>query len=142
MSSTVLVFSADELRGNIIKKILNRSGFESLFFNRILDAGGAIAQHAPGIVIFDTDSCFLEEINHMRNLCRMLEHTVAIVLGEAAVIDRFEGPFIRKDLCLSDPFDPELIITKVKEIISLQEKKKHAESETLEKDLKHFLNLE
>ncbi len=142
MASTILVFSTDQLRGNIIKKILNRNGFEFLFFNRILEAGDAIARHTPGIVIFDTDSCFLEETNHLRNLCQTLEHTVTILLGETVVIDRFEGPFTRRDLCLPDPFDPELIITKVKEIISLQEEKRSAENDTLEKDLKHFLNLE
>lgn len=142
MSSTVLVFSADELRGNILKRILSRSGFESLFFHRILEAGGAIAQHGPDIVIFDTVGCFAEEINHLRNLCRTPARTVAVVLGSAAVLESFEGPLIRRDLCLPEPFDPELIITKLKEITMSQEEKRSAESDTLEKDLKHFLNLE
>lgn len=138
----VLVFSADELRGNILKRILIRSGFEFLFFHRILKAGGAIAQHGPDIVIFDTVGCFAEEINYLRNLGRTPARTVAIVLGSAAVLERFEGPFIHQDLCLPDPFDPELIITKLKEITMLQKEKRSAESDTLEKNLKHFLNLE
>ena len=116
MSLTVLVFSADELRSNIIRTILSRSGFESLFFRRVLEAGRAIAQQGPDIVIFDTVGCFAEEIKNLRNLCRTQAHTVAMVLGSAAVLERFDGILIRSDLCLTEPLDPELIITKIKEI--------------------------
>ena len=146
MSSTVLVFSADELRcklrGNIIKKILSRSGIESLFFHRILVSGQVIAHHDPDVVIFDTVGCLAEEINYLRNLCRTPARTAAILLGSAEVLEGFEGPFIRRDLCLDEPFDPELIITKLKEFLLLQEEKRDGESDALEKNLKHFLNLE
>ena len=140
MSDKVSVFSADDLRGKIVEKVLNRNGFECLIFNRILEAGGAIAQHAPKVVIFDTESCFSEELNHLKNICQTLKHTVAIVLGEGVVIDRFKGPLIRKTLCLPDPLNPELIATKVKELVA-QKKKRLNGSDTLEKTLKKFLNL-
>ena len=148
MSSRVLVFSADELRGKIINKVLDRNGFECLIFNRFLEAGGVIARHAPEVVIFDTENCFSEEINHLRNICRSLEHDSAIVLGKSAVIDRFEGPLTREALCIPDPIDPELIAAKVKEKISQPKKKKkegwrtHTGSDSLEKIMKHFLNLD
>ena len=139
MSDKVLVFSADELRGKIVKKVLNRNGFECLLFNQMLEAGGAIAQHAPPVVVFDTESCFSEEINRLRKICRTLKRAVAIVLGEAVVIERFKGRPFRKSLCLPDPFDPELIAVKVDEIIS--QKKRRVGSDTLEKTLKSFLNI-
>lgn len=139
MSDKILVFSADELRWKIIKKVFDRNGFECLIFNRILEAGAAIARHAPKVVIFDTESCFSEEIDHLRKICRRLKRTVAIVLGEAGVIERFKGPLTRKTLCLPDPFDPELIAAKVKEIIT--QKKRRAGSDTLETTLKKMLNL-
>jgi len=139
VSDKVLVFSADELRGKIIKKVLNRNGFECLLFNQILEAGGAITQHAPPVVVFDTESCFSEEINRLRKICRTLKRAVAIVLGEAVVIERFKGRPFRKSLCLPDPFDPELIAVKVHEITV--QKKRRAGSDTLEKTLKSFLNI-
>ncbi len=141
MSAPILIFSADALRGNIALKILNRSGFETLLFNRILEAGREIAQHMPRLVIFNTDSCFSEEIDHLKNLCRTLEHTRAIVLGKTAVIDSFKGPCVDKDLCLSDPFDPDHMLTKVKQIITRQTRKEHTAVDTLENDLKQLLNL-
>lgn len=145
MACRVLVFSADELRGKIVNKVLIRNGFDCRIFNRILEAGGAIAEHAPGIVILDTESCFSEEINHLRSICRTLKRSFAIVLGEASVIDGFKG---QKTLCLPDPVDPELIITKAKQIISQQQQKKKKKkerctgSDTLEKTLKEFLNID
>ena len=98
MSDNILVFSADELRGKIIRKVLNRNGFECLLFNQILEAGGAIAQHCPPVVVFDTESCFSEEINRLRSICRTLKRAVAIVLGEADVVEKFEGPPFRRIL--------------------------------------------
>jgi DNA-binding response OmpR family regulator len=142
VSYPVLIFSADELRGGITQKILKRSGFEVLLLSKILGARDTIAKHAPSVVIFDTYGCFSEEINQIRNLCRTLDHTVVIVLGDPSIMDRFEGPGIRKELCLSDPLDPELIASKVKEVFSSKAKEKRSESGALEGDLKHFLKLD
>lgn len=139
MSHRVLIFSAAELRGKIIEKVLSRNGFECLIFNRILEAAGAISGHAPKVVIFDTEGCFPEEIHHLRKICGTLKHTVAVVIGGAMVIEGFGGHFTRKILCLADPLDPELICEKVRETIL--RKKRCIGSETLEKTLKRFLNL-
>lgn len=137
----ILVFSADALRGNILKKILGRIGVEFLFFDRMLEADSTVAKHTPDIVIFDTNGCFPDEVNHVRNLCRTLEQPAAIVLGEAAVIHSFEGPFSSKNRCLPDPLDPERIVAMVKNMTSDQGKNEVTENDTLETDLKGFLNL-
>lgn len=143
MSSRVLVFSADELRGKILEKVLDRNGFECLIFNRILETGDEIVQHSPEVVIVDTERCFSEEINHLKNICQTLKHETVIVLGKETVVDRFKGPRIRKALCLYDPIDPELIAVKIEEIVSWKKKKwKLTESDMFEKTLKHLLHLD
>jgi len=138
----VIIFSADDLRGGITQKILERNGFEVLLLSKIFRARDNIAKHTPGVVIFDTYSCFSEEINQIRNLCRTLEHTVVVVLGDPSIIDGFDGPGIRKELLLSDPLDPDLIASKVKEFLSSRGNEKRSECDTLEGDLKHFLKLD
>jgi len=138
----VLIFSIDELRGGITQKVLKRSGFEALLLRMIMGAKNAIAKHAPGVVIFDIGSYLSEEVNQIRNLCGTLEHTPVILLGDRSITDRFEGTGISKELFLSDPLDPELIVAKVKEVFSLKVKEKFSEGDTLEDDLKHFLKLE
>ena len=142
MTSTVLIFSADKLRSNIIKTILCRNGFEALLFTRFLEADQAIAQYTPEVVIFDTVGCFAEEINNVMNLCRTQAHTSAMVLGAATVLESFEDPLIRSEYCLCEPLDPELIVTKLKALIVLHKEERCAGCDTLERDLKHFLNLE
>jgi DNA-binding NtrC family response regulator len=143
VSSRVLVFSADEFRGKILEKVLDRNGFECLVFNRILESGDEIVQHSPEVAIIDTERCFSEEINHLKNICQTLKHETVIVLGKETVINRFKGPLTRKVLCLYDPIDPELIAVKIEEIVSGKKKKwKLTESDMFEKTLKHLLHLD
>ena len=143
MCARVLVFSADELRSKILNKVLDRNGFECLRFNRILEAGDAIARYSPEVVIFDTQSCFSEEIDHLKDICQSLKHSTAIVIGKEAVLDRFKRPLTRKALCFPDPFDPDLITEKIKKEVSQKKNKGiRAGSDMLEKTLKHLLHLE
>jgi len=139
VSDSVLVFSADDLRGKIIKKVLARGGFDCLLFTRMVEDARSIDRQGPKAVIFDTEGCFPQEIDHLGNICRTLKRTVAIVLGQAVVIERFKGFLIGKALCLADPLDPELIAAKIKEITA--PRKRRTGSDALEKTLKRFLNL-
>jgi DNA-binding NtrC family response regulator len=141
--SRVLVFSADELRGKILEKVLVRKGFECLIFNRILEAAEEIAPHSPEVVIVDTERCIPEEINHLRHICQKLKHEMVIVLGKETVIDRFKRPRIRNTLCLCDPIDPELIAAKIEETAAWEKKKwKLTDRDVFEKNLKHLLHLD
>ncbi len=143
MCSRVLVFSADELRGKILEKVLDRNGFECLVFNRILETVDEIVQHSPEVVIVDTERCVSEEINHLTNICQTLKRGTVIVLGKETVIDRFKKLRIRKGLCLNDPIDPELVAVKIEEIISWKKNKWHlTKSDMFEKTLKHLLHLD
>ena len=142
MCGLALIFSTDKIRGGIIQKVLKRGGFEALLLRTILGAKDAIVKHAPGIVIFDVSSYFSEEVNQIRNLYGILEHTPVIVLGDRSITDGFGGIRIGVELVLSDPLDPELIVAKVKEVLSLKVKKSPPEDDTLEEDLKHFLKLD
>ena len=143
MSSKVLVFSADELRGKILEKVLDRNGFECLVFKRILETGDEIVLHSPAVVIVDTERCFSEEINHLKNICKTLKRETVIVLGKESVINSFKELRIRKALCLYDPIDPELIAVKIEEIISWKKNKWNlTKSDMFEKTLKHLLHLD
>ena len=138
----VLIFSADKLRGRIIQEVLMRSSVDSLLLGTISQVRGTLIERAPDVAILDTNGCFSEEINHLSNLCGALEQTSVILLGDAPIIDRFDGPVIRRDLCLSDPLNPKLIVAKVKGLLSLKVKEKRPEDSPLEEDLKEFLGLD
>ncbi len=142
MPQPVLIFAADELRGGIIREILKRGGFEPLLFKNILGAGDVISKHAPPLVIFDTSTCFPEEMTHLKNLCGILNHTAVILLGDPAVMSSFQGPVIRQDLCLSDPLNPALIVEKAKQVSAETRQVEGPGGKGLEDALKDFLRLQ
>ncbi|HUV49788.1 MAG TPA: hypothetical protein VMW78_02035 [Anaerolineae bacterium] len=142
MPAPIIIFSTDRLRGGITQKVLKRTGFESLVVNRVLDAGDVIADNFPTVVIFDAKGVFPDELNSLRNLCRTLQNTAVIVIGDRSIVDTFEGEAVQNGCCLADPFDPELIASKVKQILSLKAKGKHLQGHGLESDLKQFLKLD
>lgn len=142
MSSHVIIFSADRLRTGITQKVLKRAGIESLSVNRILEAREAIVDNVPRVVIFDTKGIFRDEINSLRNLCLFLREIAVIVLGDRLIVDTFGGEGVQEGCCLADPFDPELIASKVKEILSSKAKKRRLQRDGLESNLKQFLKLD
>ena len=142
MPCSVHIFSIDDVRGGITKKILKRNGFEAVRFNKILGAGDIIATHSPSVVIFDTHSCFQEEIDQINNLCVRLCRNILIVLGDPSILRGLKESSTSREFFLSDPLDPELIVSKVKEIFSLRAGEKRSLGESLEGALKHFLRLE
>ena len=141
MSHPVLIFAADELRGGILREVLKRGHFESLVLKKVMGAGDVISKYSPALVIFDTNSCFSEEITHLRNLCGILDHPGVILLGDRAVLSGFHGPVIREDLCLFDPLDPALLVEKVKQALSGTGQEEDTMENELEEALKDVLKL-
>ena len=141
MSRLVIVFSTDPVRGRIIQKVLMRSRVEALVLETIEQVREAISRQAPGVAILDTAGCFKGEINHLGNLCGTLAQTAVILVGDGAVLERFEASATEKELRLSNPLDPELIAEKVGTLLSLKVEQKPSEDGSLEKDLKGFLGL-
>jgi DNA-binding NtrC family response regulator len=143
VSARIIVFSADELRGKILKKVLDRNGFEAIIFNRILETHDEIVPYSPKVVIVDTEKCFSEEIEHLIGICRKMKYVPVIVLGKDSVINRFRGSFFRKSICLSNPIDPDLIVSEIQKIVLEKKKKwKFTENDMIEKTLKHLLHLD
>lgn len=137
----VIVFSVDEIRGGITKKILERNGFQVLLLDKILGLRDRIVGHAAGVVVFDTCRCIAEEVRHLKNLCGILENRTVILLGDPTIIDGFQGPGVSAGLRLSDPLDPDLIVSKVKEASLPVPAGPSPEKVTLEDELRELLKL-
>ncbi len=57
-------------------------------------------------------------------------------------MEKFEGPGLGRNVCLPDPFDPELIVSTVRKILKSKNTVTGVTHKTLEDDLKQFLKLE
>ena len=138
----MVVFSTDPVRGRIIQKVLMRSRVEALVLETIEQVREAISRQVPGVAIFDTAGCFKGEINHLGNLCGTLTQTAVILVGDGAILERFEASATEKELRLSNPLDPELIAAKVGALLSLKVEEKRPADSSLEKNLKGLLRLQ
>ncbi len=142
MSSQVVIFSLDELRGGIIREILQRTRLKARLYNRATTAKMAITEYNPRVVILDIKGCMPSEISLLANSIQSLDSTQIIVLGDPSVMEAIEGPGIPPLKFLTDPLDPELIAQSVKEALSLPlEEKKQTTGENLETSLREFLKL-
>jgi hypothetical protein len=141
VSSLVVVFSTDPVRGRIIQKVLMRNGVEALVLETIDQMKDAISMRAPGVAIFDTAGCFKGEIDHLGNVCGTLTRTAVILVGDGTALERLGGSATGKELRLSNPLDPELIAEKVEALLSLKAEEKRPGDGSFENDLKGFLGL-
>jgi DNA-binding response OmpR family regulator len=142
MPPPVIIFSTDRFRGGITQKVLERTGVESLVFDRFVAAREAVAGNPPRVAILDTKGIFPDELNLLKNLCRTLGETAVIVLGDRSIVDTFGGEGVREGFCLPDPLDPELIASKVKEVLSSKRERERLQGYGIESDLKGFLKLD
>jgi len=154
MPVPVIIFSADEIRGKIIFNALQYKGFEALLYNRTINAGSIIKDNTPSVIILDTKGFSPNELIFFRSEYPHLSDTSLIVLANPSEIDNPEFKDIKAELCKSDPLDTELIIYKVKTLLELKSEVKSQKSEetgnkesgdeeqSLEDDLKRFLDLE
>ena len=141
MSFQVVVFSPDNFRGVIIKEVLQRSGFETLFLNRVVRAREATAEYSPHCLIFDTKDCLTDEISQLTHFFRNFQGIQIIVLGDPSTIENVEGFGLWQHLFLADPLDPEIIMLKVKGAVSPRVSRKQTEDGKLETILKRLLKL-
>jgi hypothetical protein len=57
-------------------------------------------------------------------------------------MEKFEGSGLGRNVCLPDPFDPELIVSTVRKLLQSKPKTNGLTHKALEDDLKQFLKLE
>ena len=144
MNSPVVVLSQDNIRGSILKKILSRSGFDVLWFKNLYEAEEAFNKYAPLVVIFDAKGLQAREAGLLEKLRNELQGIVIIALVETSAMSTPDcSP---RELWLPEPLDPELIVSKVQQIVSSLPAGRARETQpgkdTLANSLKQFLRLD
>lgn len=146
MGASVIVLSGDNTRGGILKKILARNGFEVLWFKNYHDAGDALGTGNPLILIFDAKGIYSRETGLIGKLLHAVTEGNLIVLAKPEDIPSFEAQGCAGGLCLSEPLDPELVVSRVKDILSVTPAKAASEKDKgrdgLTSSLKRLLRLD
>ena len=118
MSSPVIVVSPDKIRGDILKKILSRGGVDVLWCKSFHEAREAFEKHEPPVVIFDAKGLQAREAGVLEKLRNDLPGAVIFALSDAGRTPVSQAGFFPRTLWFPEPLDPELIVSKVCEIIS------------------------
>lgn len=147
MPVPIIIFSKDAVRGRVILNALRFKGFEALFYDGIINADNVIGKNTPSVVIFDTKGVSQNELDYFKLAYPILSNSSLIVLVNPSEVHNLELQDIRAELCRPDPLDIELIISKVKALLSSGIKEPGGEEsgddeQRLEDDLKKFLDLE
>lgn len=146
MCSPVIVLSPDNIRGAILEKILSRSGFDVLWSKSYYEAEDVLDKNAPLVLIFDAKGLRAKETGLLEKLRINLPGAVIIALVEADAMPISEPEDSPRQLWLPEPFDPELIVSKVKEIVSSPPVQRASDTKSgkdmLAASLKQFLKLD
>jgi len=146
MASPVIVLSADHIRGTILKKILSCGSFDVIWFKTFLEAEEVLGKYDPSVVIFDSKGLQAREAGLVEKLRSNLPGTFIIALVESGAMPLCEAEASPRVLWLPEPFDPELIVSKVKEIVSAPPVNRASDTkpdkDALVTSLKEFLRLD
>jgi len=149
MSYQVIVFSTDRIRGGILKKVLQDDKIKILLVAGIIDLETAISSHDPGVVILDTHDTIKSEAVYLKKLSCAIKNRVIFFLGDAAALETFSKDAHCPMVLFPDPFAPERITAKSREILASilpdpdnQNNGSKKDANTIENDIKKYLNLE
>lgn len=145
MSCQIFVFSRDRIRGGILKRTLQDNKIQLLLVQKIIDVKDTLSTHDPRVVILDMHSCFKKEAAFLINLVYAVKNCAVILLGDSTTLLNFSTDPLFKPFFFPDPFDPEIIAAKSREILALNihdAGNRKEDAENLENDLKQYLKLE
>ncbi|KPJ99418.1 MAG: hypothetical protein AMK71_09815 [Nitrospira bacterium SG8_35_4] len=136
MAGSIVIFAADPVRGNIIRKALQQNGFDSLLNDQTVNAESIIIHSVPNVVILDTKDFLSKDLDFFKSTSHLLSEIALIVLADTLGVFAQASTNFKSAQCLSDPLDTGLIISGVKEILSSR-----GSEDSLEDNLKGFLDL-
>ena len=118
MSSSVIVYSPDDIRGRIVSKTLNLSGIKTHMLSSHFEVKDAITGHSPAVIILDLKKNVSSELNFLETLSYQLSQTTIIALSDTSNVHALENLNLANLQCVSDPLDPELILSMVKDTLT------------------------
>ncbi|QWR76337.1 hypothetical protein [Candidatus Magnetomonas plexicatena] len=140
MQASVIIFSADEIRGNVLSKIFKKGGCESFLHKTVVDFGAVSGQLNPDVVVLDTGSFFQNELEGLAGKLSqdIRAHIVLLSEPDDTVLSTHASAH-----CPLNPFDPEGIFTAAVKLIGTEKKKEQlGQSTSLIDTLKNYLRLD
>lgn len=142
-----VIFSAQDIRGSLLSKALEKNGFEVSLNKNLYSAGDILKTKAPQLVILDTVGYFPGELEVFSLLSGLLKGTPVIIVSNSDSNSSITLKDVSVEWCQSNPLDLAAIIAKsrgmlpnlAKENARENELEKGPEKEKIAEDLMGFL---
>lgn len=122
MTHKVIIFSQDEIRGNILFNSLTLNGISPLMCSSQFEARKAIPEHCPSVIIYDARDNLSNELYFLQRLSSDLPKAKIIVLTDQMAKPLWDNLGMVNVIGVPDPLDPELILSRVKDILASSRK--------------------
>ncbi|KPA16452.1 hypothetical protein MHK_003333 [Candidatus Magnetomorum sp. HK-1] len=117
MDDMIVIFSPDSIRGNIIHKSLYWHGYSSKLFNKLYETEAAILSCQPVLLVVDTVDCLSKTIIFLKTLNQNQPNLKIIKLIDSQTKEDLDRHGISINGCYSEPFEPEVFIDNIIEIV-------------------------
>ncbi|MBF0465248.1 MAG: hypothetical protein HQK94_09225 [Nitrospirae bacterium] len=147
MTVSLAVFSSDEIRGSVLYKAFEKSGYEPFLYRNILNAPEVVKEKSLTLLVLDTVGYFVNELIQFGELVNALDGVKILIVASDNTHDGIVPEGVQQEWCIAQPFDPMLVVSKAEELLRLQhdtekaEDRKPATYDQLQSDLKRFLNI-
>jgi penicillin-binding protein 1A len=115
MSRATVLYSADDIRGQVLLKALERKYIGGHLYCTHFEVREAVAELKPSVIIADVYKNLANEIDFLRDLAKSYGRANVIILAdpaEALIAEKHAVPY---SLILTGPMDPELLVSHVEE---------------------------
>jgi len=156
MSVSVVVFSSDAIRGALLNRVFQESGFEVVLLKNLHAAENILKTKAPALVVLDEAGYFRTELEHFSALSGLMDRVSVLVIADTPPDGSLSLGNIPVEWCMAHQLDLPFIVTKAKELLTFKRESRvedlkallpdsdesgSSEDDTLSKDLMGFLGL-
>lgn len=117
MPFSVVIFSAEALRGALIGKTLEKNGYKVSLYKNIHSAGDILEAKAPQIVIIDKEGYFPGELESFSLLGKTLKGIPLVIVSNSEADDSIHLKDVAVHWCRSNPLDPLAIVATANSIL-------------------------
>jgi DNA-binding NtrC family response regulator len=141
MLFSAIIFSAEDVRGALLSRALEKDGFEVSLHKNVLAAENILKSKAPQLVIIDKEGYFPGELESLSLLSGLLKEIPVVIVSNSAADNTFSLKDVSVEWCHSNPLDPLTIASKAKSMLTVSGRNELLEKEKIAKDLMGFLGI-
>lgn len=112
MPFLAVIFSAQDIRGSLLSKALEKNDFEVFLSKNLYAAGDILRIKAPQLVVLDTEGYFPAEFESFSQLSDLLKGTPVIIVSNSEAVSSLTLKDVSIEWCKSNPLDLAAIVAK------------------------------